>query len=214
MKLLIDCNNISKAFSSVNYVFKDINLKINSGDVIAITGYNGSGKSTLIKIISGILKQTHGSIKYFKNNESINKDEFKKYYGFVAPYLNLYEEFHPVEHLKLFARIRKIDFDKDYYISLLKQFNIFEARRKLIRDFSSGMKQRMKFVLALQHKPEILFLDEPTSNLDEEGIESVNNLVKKFKSVNKIVIMATNEEREKKLCNKYYSLLNKNEENK
>lgn len=208
MNISIKATQLAKAFSSAKYIFDEVNIELKFGDTLAITGHNGSGKSTLLKILSGILKQSKGDIKYYKDSSEITKDEFKTHYGFVAPYLNLYEEFNPVEHLKLFSKIRDIQFDTEYYKYLLKRFKLFEARRKPIRDFSSGMKQRMKFIMSIQHKPEILFLDEPTSNLDEEGIATVNELIKEFKSENKMVIMATNEVREKELCNKFYSLEN------
>lgn len=206
MNIKIKCTELSKTFSSTNYIFENINLEIASGDCIAITGHNGSGKSTLLKIISSILKQTNGTVEYFFDENIVTKDEFKATIGFVAPYLNLYEEFHPVEHLKLFSKIKDIEFETEYYKELLNRFKLFKARRKPIREFSSGMKQRMKFILALQHRPDVLFLDEPTSNLDEEGIATVNEVVKEFIKDNKIVIMATNEEREKALCNKFHSL--------
>jgi ABC-type multidrug transport system ATPase subunit len=208
MDIQINSTKISKAFSSSKFIFENIDLNLVSGDCIAITGHNGSGKSTLLKILSGILKQTKGKVEYFESGKKINKDEFKVIYGFVAPYLNLYEEFHPVEHLKIFSKIKDIDFDTEYYKELLHRFNLFEARRKPIRDFSSGMKQRMKFIMSLQHRPSVLFLDEPTSNLDEEGIKTVNEIVQEFKKDNKLIIMATNESREKALCNKFYSLEN------
>lgn len=208
MKLEINCIDIAKTFSSTNYIFENVNLKIKTGDCLAVTGHNGSGKSTLLKIISGILNQTKGKVEYSGNGQNIYKDNFKSYYGFVAPYLNLYEEFHPVEHLKIFSKIRDIPFEQEYYKELLHRFKLFDSRRKLIGEYSSGMKQRMKFVLALQHKPQILFLDEPTSNLDEEGISTVNSIINEFIVEKKIIIMATNEEREKSLCNKYFSLEN------
>jgi heme exporter protein A len=197
---------LSKAFVRKQYIFKEVNLQFSNNDVIAVTGSNGSGKSTLIKVLTGVLSHNSGEIKITKDGQEKTIADIKDNLSLVSPYLNLYEEFTPIEHYKISADLRGISFNVSKLNEDLSLFNIFKHRNSQIRNFSSGMKQRMKFVLALQNNPTLLFLDEPTSNLDNEGIEIVNNVIKNHSKQNGIVVIATNEEREKALCSKCYDV--------
>jgi heme exporter protein A len=207
MSIRVECEGITKSFDSVKSVFKDINLVINPGDSISVTGPNGSGKSTFLKIMTGIIRPTNGKIKYFAGDKLLNKDEFKQYFGFVAPYLNLYEEFTPVELIKIYSKIRRKDYQRETAIELLKQFKLYDHRLRQVREYSSGMKQRMKFILALLHDPQCLFFDEPSTNLDEEGISQVESVLNRFKEENKMIVIATNDKREKSYCEREFSII-------
>ncbi|GAB1371658.1 heme ABC exporter ATP-binding protein CcmA [Candidatus Kapaibacterium sp.] len=201
-KINYTVDKLSKAFVRKQFIFRDISMKFANGDVIAITGSNGAGKSTLVKVLCGVLSYNSGTIEIFKDDKECKLEDLKDELALVSPYLNLYEEFTPLEHYKVSASLRGIHFDENKLNDDLNMFNIFKHRNTPIRNFSSGMKQRMKFVLSLQNSPTILFLDEPTSNLDIEGIETVNELIRSHTAQNGIVVIATNEEREKALCNK------------
>lgn len=207
MSIKIECRNITKSFDSVSSVFEKIDLEIRSGNTLAVTGPNGSGKSTFLKIITGLIKPTKGELAYFLNDNKITKDEFKLHFGFVAPYLNLYEEFTPVELIRLYAKIRQEEVNRESAIDLLKKFKLYDHRLRQVREFSSGMKQRMKYIVALLHDPGCLFLDEPSTNLDEEGISNVEAYIERFKDEGKMVAVATNDKREKSLCDREFSVL-------
>lgn len=199
-------DKLSKSFVRKHYVFKDVSLQFSNGDIIAITGSNGSGKSTLIKVLSGVLSYNSGEINIERNSSKSNIAEIKDNLSLVSPYLNLYEEFTPLEHYKISADLRGIRFDNGMFDELMNKFNILKHRNSQIRNFSSGMKQRMKFVLAMQNNPTILFLDEPTSNLDNDGIEIVNKVITEHSDNGGCVVIATNEEREKSLCKMCYDV--------
>ena len=204
----INLESLSKKVSASELLFKNMNYSINAGEVIAITGPNGSGKPTLLKILAGVMKPTDGKITVNINNQDINIDNFYKYFGFVAPYLNLYEEFNPIEHLRVICKMRNIKFSNEIAMNYLAQFNLQEHYLKPIKAFSSGMKQRMKMILAILNHPSILFLDEPFSNLDEEGISNFEKIIDDFHNRDNVIFIASNDEREISLSNKKINILN------
>lgn len=194
----LEIKNLSKNFGR-RLIFQNINYSIKSNTVLGISGNNGSGKSTLMKIISGILSPNKGEIVHLFNGIKITNDQLFNYIGFVSPYLILYEEFSAEENLKIFSKIRGIKYDSQYISMLLKKMNLYNRRKDIVKTYSSGMKQRLKYVFALMHKPGFLLLDEPTSNLDSEGKDSVYSIVNEY-SKNQIVIIASNEEQDLKMC--------------
>jgi heme exporter protein A len=207
-ELNINISNLSKRVSPSELLFKNMNFIANDSDIIAITGPNGSGKSTLLKILAGVIKPTEGKISININNKEIKIDDFYKYFGFVAPYLNLYEEFNPIEHLRIISKMRNIQFSTKSAIDYLEQFNLQEHYLKPIKAFSSGMKQRMKMILAILNNPNILFLDEPFSNLDDEGIANFERIIDNFHSNGNLIFIASNDDREIALANKQINIKN------
>jgi heme exporter protein A len=198
----ININNLSKRISPSELLFKDMHFNAIAGDIVAITGPNGSGKSTLLKILAGVLKPTSGKISIIINNQNIDINNFHRYFGFVSPYLNLYEEFNPIEHLRVMCKMRDIKFTNDMGMNLLHQFNLQEHYLKQIKAFSSGMKQRMKMILAILNDPFVLFLDEPFSNLDEEGISNFEQIIQDFHNKGNLIFIASNDNQETSIANK------------
>ncbi len=188
-------------------VFEKINYKFASGSIYGLAGSNGSGKSTLSKIIAGVISATRGNVVHKLNGKQIIKEKLHDHVGFVSPYLVLYDEFTAEENLKHFAKIRGIHYDAEHNNLLLKTFGLYKRRKDLLKGYSSGMLQRMKFVFALQHHPQLLLLDEPTSNLDNEGKETVYEVIKKYQKEN-LVIIASNEDNDLAICNNILSIEN------
>jgi len=205
-KFTLEAKNISKKFDRRKYLFENINFTLSNGKAIAITGRNGSGKSTLLKIIAGLLSATSGETAFKLNEQPVSSDKFNEFFGFVAPYLNLYEEFTAPEHIKLHTELKGIEFNQIRAKELLDLFNLTGSNEKFISKFSSGMKQRLKFILAILNGPLILFLDEPFSNLDEAGIKIVTDVIAHQTTNGGGIIIATNDEREKSLCDEVVSL--------
>lgn len=202
----LTCGNISKSFVSGRVVLTGVNLELVNGDALAVTGENGSGKSTLLKILSGVLRPTSGKVTMEYSGQAIHNDKISSKIGFVSPYLNIYEEFTPDEHFRLISSIRGADYRKNRAEELLKKFNLYKRRNDAIRTFSSGMKQRVKYIISLLPDPDLLFLDEPTTNLDNEGISSVYEIVSEHRSNGGAVVIASNDEREISICQKFISL--------
>src|SRR5262249_4432218 len=145
-------------------------LRVSGAQSLAVTGPNGSGKSTLMKIIAGVLSPTSGSVRLSVNGSTLPADRHYAHLGFVSPYLQLYEEFSAWENLHILARIREAATNDASVMELLRLVQLVDRRHDPVRTYSSGMKQRLKYASALLHAPSMLLLDEPTANLDEQGI--------------------------------------------
>ncbi len=204
MEFSVILKNVRRNFGPL-LVFDSISFELGIGDSLAITGKNGSGKSTLVKIIAGLLSQTSGEVIYQLDGKRIDKLDWFKYVGFVAPYLQIYDEFTGYENLEILAKLRWMKNYKARVYDILNRVNLFSRKDDLVRGYSSGMKQRLKYALALLHEPPLLILDEPTSNLDPEGVEMVWAIAEEQKRKG-ILIIATNEPGELKMCERVINL--------
>ncbi len=200
----VDVINIYKKFGS-RKVLSNINFSVTNSLIFGVTGKNGSGKSTLVKIIAGILSANKGEVRYTIDNKVLNNLTIYQHYGFVSPYLQLYEEFSAIENIEIISKIRSIPLNESWAHQLLEKFNLLDRKDDLVREYSSGMKQRLKYVVALYHKPKLLILDEPRSNLDIEGIRIVYETIKEQK-LNGCVIIATNDIEDIQLCDSVLDL--------
>jgi heme exporter protein A len=198
MSVSITAEGIEKRYNR-RKIFSNINFALRENDSLAITGRNGSGKSTLLKIISGALSPTEGEISLTIENKNVAASDRFTLVGFVAPYLQLYDEFTALENLRLLRRIRGIRTSDETMLALLRRVNLFDRRNDFVRTYSSGMKQRLKYAFALLHEPPVLLLDEPASNLDDEGIATVRQIIEEQKKKG-ILIIATNEQHDAELC--------------
>jgi heme exporter protein A len=196
-----------KKFFGRRLIFNNLNFQIKKAGVYGISGPNGSGKSTLVKIIAGIIGTSSGKVTHNLNGKEIIPEKLHDHIGFVSPYLVLYEEFSAWENLELCAKIRGIKLDEQRVKYLLEKFLLLNRKDDLVKTYSSGMKQRLKFIFALMHSPALLILDEPTSNLDDEGKSSVYEIIKEEGSKN-IVILASNENQDLSLCPEIIDLKN------
>ena len=195
---ILQAINLSKNFGR-RLIFKDINFRVECSGIMGISGPNGSGKSTLVKIIAGISSPSGGKIIHNIDGDEILSENLHNYIGFVSPYLVLYEEFSAWENLNYFAEIREVKFNKEKIEYLLNQFLLFDRKNDMVKTYSSGMKQRLKFIFALMHSPKLIILDEPTSNLDQEGKDSVYKIITE-EGKSSIVIIASNEASDLSLC--------------
>jgi heme exporter protein A len=204
--IIFQTDNIAKTFNN-RKIFSEISFSLKEKDSIAITGRNGSGKSTLLKILAGVLTPTRGTTELKIDGKIIKSEDYFNQLGLVSPYLQLYDEFTGWENLDFFRRVRNINVEDKYLDELLYRFNIWERRNDYVRTYSSGMKQRLKYAFALIHKPPILLLDEPTSNLDAEGISTVYDSMEEHKR-DGILIVATNDSEDIKHCGRVIDLNN------
>jgi ABC-type multidrug transport system ATPase subunit len=202
--MFIKLHQISKKFNR-EWVFKNIDLEIPSGTRLAILGSNGSGKSTLLQIIAGVLSPTNGNIQYAFNNASIAIDNVFEHLSIASPYLELVEEMSLAEminfHFSFKARYQNISNEE-----LIALLGLSTSINKEIRNFSSGMKQRTKLLLAILSDVPCILLDEPCSNLDKQGIEWYQNLLKNYLG-NRTLLICSNQEYEYEICDKSISIL-------
>lgn len=195
MKVTLE--NIGKKFSKT-WIFKGLSYEFLPGEKYAILGNNGSGKSSLIKLISGQSSPNQGEITY----ENTEIEVLYKKISVCAPYLDLIEELN-LEELLLFVEKFK-PFQKDYSVERILSMFPFK-KDKWIKDYSSGMKQRVKLALALFSDVELCLLDEPSTNLDEEGMNWLQRELEQMPA-NKTLIIASNLEREYSLCKHFIDL--------
>ncbi len=200
----VELNNLVKYFGR-RLIFDGINFSFSSKHVYGISGPNGSGKSTLVKIIANLISPTRGKVIHKNNLNEIEPFKLHNQIGFVSPYLFLYDEFTAEENLIHFSNIRGISFNKERSDYLLNELKLIDRKSDLVRGYSSGMKQRLKFIFALLHQPPLIILDEPTSNLDNSGKEKVYELIKK-EVENNLVIIASNEDSDITLCSQVIEL--------
>lgn len=201
-KITLKAVNLTRKFDR-RPIFKDVNFELTMGSATAITGRNGSGKSTLIKIIANLLIQSSGELNLFSGTEKIKKENIYKYIGFVSPYLNLYDEFTGYENLKIISDIR--GWGHENIDTVLTCVGLIHRKNDLLKIYSSGMKQRLKIAFAILHNPKVLLLDEPTSNLDLDGISVVDDIAAEYKK-DRILIIATNDAHERSLCSNEINL--------
>jgi ABC-type multidrug transport system ATPase subunit len=195
---------ISKKFLRQS-IFSNIAFDAQQGDAIAITGYNGSGKSTLLQIIAGYISPSAGSVEHIFNGKKINPDHLYLYISFAAPYLELIEEFTLPEMISFYTKFKTLS-DAIPISRIIEVSQPGFLMHKQIKYYSSGMKQRVKLALALMTDVPYVLLDEPLSNLDQNGMEWFRKLMIQNKG-NKIIFISSNRvEEETGFCNKFINL--------
>ncbi|MCK9409097.1 MAG: ABC transporter ATP-binding protein [Bacteriovoracaceae bacterium] len=204
-KLTFKSENIAKLYNR-RIILENISFSLSDGTAFAITGKNGSGKSTLVKILCGVLSPTRGSVEFSVGGAIVPYPDYYPHIGLVSPYLNMYEEFTAEENLSFIAKVRSLEREwQERSNMLLKEFGIYDHRKKEVRYYSSGMKQRLKYCAALLHQPSLLVLDEPSSNLDSYGIDAVRKFMVLQKQ-NGILMFATNDAEDLQFADRVYSI--------
>lgn len=201
MKIILE--QIGRRFNR-EWIFRNVNYTFETGKSYAILGANGSGKSTLLQVIAGSLTSSEGKLTYSDKDFPVDIENVFTELGIAAPYLELIEEFSLSEHIDFHFQFKRYrdGYDKQTLIDLL---NLVQSEHKALKNFSSGMKQRVKLALAFCSATSVLLLDEPTSNLDQQGVEWYLSLIEKF-STNRLVIVCSNQEHEYAFCDERLSV--------
>jgi len=197
-RMLIKVENLTKTFNK-ELIVKNLSFNFTEDNNTAIVGANGSGKSTLLKLISGIITPNKGRITYKFDNQEIPEDKWFSHISFCSPAQELIEEFTLNEMIDFHFRFKKFD-EKMSKSTFLEKAYFENHKNKKIGLFSSGMKQRLKLALAMFSESDILLLDEPTTNMDETGIEWYQNNIIKIAS-KRLTVIASNQKHEFEVCN-------------
>jgi ABC-type multidrug transport system ATPase subunit len=193
----IHLQNLGKRYFNT-WIFKELSEAFAQGSRTAILGINGSGKSTLLQCITGHVTPTEGKVFYKHDDKNINTEDWHQYLGFCSPTMQVIEEFTLNTFLEYHFKFKKSLLsinDTVNYLGLEKSAN------KKIELFSSGMKQRVKLAQAIMIDAPICFLDEPCSNLDEDGIALYHKMIDEFAS-NKTIFVSSNVPEEYSFCTK------------
>ncbi len=190
MKIVL--NRAGKRFNS-EWIFRNLDHEFVPGSACAILGANGSGKSTLLQVIAGSMQASEGRVEYHNGTRVKDEDVFRLI-SFASPYLELPEELTLEEaisfHFKFKKPLRNFSADEVIGLSALES-----SRRKQLKYFSSGMKQRTRLLLAVLSDTPVLLLDEPATNLDPAGVHWYRKLVEEY-AEQRLVIVCSNHQRE------------------
>lgn len=199
---ILKVSNLCKNFGRDDNVFnalKDINLSVNKGEFVMITGKSGSGKSTLIHILSGIDRPSSGSV--IINNENIYElDDSslsifrRKNIGIVYQFYNLIYSLNVLDNITLPLRLDKRKINKRLIDKLIKTLDLKGVENNMINEISGGQMQRCSIGRALINRPKILFADEPTGNLDSKNAQKVMKLLEYYnRKYKQTIIMVTHD---------------------
>ena len=183
--------NTGKRFNR-EWIFRHVDHVFVHGGSYAITGPNGSGKSTLLQVIAGAIQHSEGMVEY--QGDSIQQPY--QQVSIATPYLDLIEEMTAKEMLQFHSKFKPLVLP---FAEILQKAGLSGAAEKQIRNFSSGMKQRLKLAQAFFSDTAVLLLDEPTTNLDENGTALYHQLIRDHTN-NRLVIISSNDKQEYNFC--------------
>lgn len=193
--IVIELINVSKKYGR-RQLFTNINQLIGPGECIGVTGPNGSGKSTLLKVMAGLIRPSSGTVKIQSEGIEVAYDERMTCFGLISPELIMYNAMTGYENLQFLLRARGVALSGEQLQNCFETMGLSGRQHELIGTYSTGMRQRLKFALLSALRPPIWLLDEPSSNLDQEGKQLVKRLVNDALAQQATVIIATNDQEE------------------
>lgn len=176
MEIMLETRNLTKKIKE-QMILENVSIKVEKGKIYGLLGPNGAGKSTLLKVITKVMNCTSGDI--FFEGKSMCTEDLKKVGAIIE---------HPAIYPNLTVLL---NIDKRRIDYVLKTVGLEDTNKKLARNFSLGMKQRLGIAMALINNPELLILDEPTNGLDPLGIQELRELIKKFSKKGITVIISS-----------------------
>lgn len=180
------------------WIFRHMNFTFQSGNAYAITGANGSGKSTLLQILAAAVHHNEGQITYQLNGQPLAAEAVFSHTSLCAPYLEVIEEMSLAEFFD-FHHSFKPFLPGLHTAAIIELLGLQAAAHKQIRFFSSGMKQRVKLAQCILSDSALVLLDEPCTNLDEEGIRLYHQLITTY-TPGRLVVVSSNDEVEYSFC--------------
>jgi len=204
MSLRIELEQVAKRYRH-EWIFRRIDLTLESDRRYAITGPNGSGKSTLMRILSGHLSPSRGAVRFYRDERHLDINELYRELAYAAPYIELIEELTLEEAIDFHRRFQPLQAGLDTP-GLIRLLGLRRARTKPVRFFSSGMKQRLKLALAICSDAPLLLLDEPSTNLDQQGIEWYLDLISRY-GVGRLIAVASNVAVDHQFCDQRIDVL-------
>ena len=195
----IETEGLTKTYNNQTVV-NDIHLKVNQGSVFGFLGKNGAGKSTFINMLAGLIHPTDGSYKLLgKSNKE--RCEIQHRIGVLPDYSTFYDDLTAMEHLHYFSRILKVKLSKGEMLDILHRVELGDAADVKAKKFSFGMKKKLGIAQALVNKPDLLFLDEPTSGVDANAVLTIHSLIRSIAAEGTTIFLTShNLDEVEKLC--------------
>ena len=201
----ISLSDAGKRFNR-DWIFRKFNYSFESGNAYAITGANGSGKSTLLQVIGGAMSLSIGSIDFHVRGKAIDQELAFQEVSMAAPYMELIEEMTGFEFLEFHNKFKPFLPGKTV-TEILREVQLTSSATKQIRNYSSGMKQRVKLAQAIFSDTACILLDEPCTNLDMDGINLYKELVAAYTG-NRMLIVSSNDTQEYGFCKEIIKIEN------
>lgn len=173
---IIEATQLTKEYKKTKVV-NQINLSVGLGDIYGFLGPNGAGKTTTIRMLLGLIKPTKGDIKIFGKELASHRIDILKGIGSLVEYPSYYGNLTGFENLEAIRRLLRVE-DNNRIKEILHTVGLLNAKDKLVKNYSLGMKQRLGIGIALLGSPKLLILDEPTNGLDPAGIQEIRELIK------------------------------------
>lgn len=203
--MIIEAEELGKRFNR-EWIFKNLTFSFQSGNTYAVTGPNGSGKSTLMQVLWGQMPASTGKLTYLDNGRIIPVEDIFQHVSIATPYMDVIDEFTLAEMLRFHFKFKSIRQGKTIE-ELMEMMELATSANKLISNFSSGMRQRVKLALAFYSDTQLLFLDEPTTNLDKKSTDwYLKNLY--ALPADTLILIASNQEHEYPASAKKVDILN------
>lgn len=201
---MIHVNNLSLRINK-DVILKDISIHIKKGKITGLVGRNGCGKTMLMKCITGFVKPTEGEVIF--NDKKIGVDlDFPDNTGIIIETPSFIPYYSGMKNLMELASLKR-KIGKNEVEEVLKRVGLYEARSKMVRKYSLGMKQRLGIAQALMENPDTLILDEPMNGLDNECVNMVRGILADLKKEGKTVLLVShNAEDIKMLCDEIYEM--------
>lgn len=197
-KNVIEVKQLSKSFQKT-VALQGCDFSVRKGEIFGFLGPSGAGKTTTIKLLTGQLKSDGGDIQILGEKPFSSKT--KSRIGIMSDNSGLYEKMSVYDNLLLFAKI--YDIDKRCIEKVLEEVDLLDAKKQLVSQLSKGMKQRLIFARTIIHSPSLLFLDEPTANLDPSTANEVREIIKKLNAKGTTVFLTThNMEEADEMCHR------------
>ena len=186
---MIEVSNLTKRYAGRTAV-DDISFTVARGEIVGLLGPNGAGKSTTMRVLSGFMPATSGTVRVSGLDVFHDSDEVRKRIGYMPENNPLYPEMRIAEYLKFRARLKGLGWSKsrERVKKVMEQCGLKDAGRRVIGQLSKGYKQRVGLADALVHEPELIILDEPTIGLDPHQIRSVRALIKSLAGKHTVLI--------------------------
>lgn len=196
----LSTKNLTKKYGN-KIVVNNLSLDIEKGTIFGFLGKNGAGKSTFINMITGLSKPTSGSYEILGHGEGSLK-EIRHKIGVLPDYSTFYENDTALDHLKYFSNILRLSLTSEELKDTLRKVGLEDAMNVKTKNFSFGMKKKLGIAQAIINKPELLFLDEPTSGVDANSILGIHSLIRQIASEGTTIFLTShNLDEVEKLCN-------------